>query len=276
MKYCVSRKNKYRWDAQEVVYPANMLNEVIIAATEHPNIDFIIQLDSFSNDKNPNCEQLAKQQGVYKNIIVSFKEIEDLSAYAKTNGAGRRMYKHPVSSWNLINLLHALGCESILITEPLIFKKDQLVKHIIEERGMKIRINPTFVRPGIMTEDKDDLEICHSWILPQFINLYEDFIDVFDLSDCGGEMRENTLFEIYANVGEYQQSMRHLFMNFNENIPAAFADESWVKKRLNCGQVCQISKSRCHYCYMQQEVYKAMNKVRDKKDDSYKSLELKI
>ena len=82
-----------------------------------------------------------------------------------------------------------------------------MIQYIQNERGIKIRINPTFVRPAIMANNKADEAICHNWILPQFTDLYEDWIDIFDLSDVGTEMRETKLFEIYQNVGEYQEPM---------------------------------------------------------------------
>ena len=264
MKYCVSRQNKHKWEANEIVYPANLLNTIIIDAVEHPNITFIARVDTLQNDKNPTLEQMTRVAEGTKNLIFSFCEIEDLEAYAKTPNAGRRMYNPPVSSWNMVNLLHSFGVEYIQIGEPFCFQKKNMIEYIKNERDIKLRINPTFVRPAIMANNKADKAICHNWILPQFTDLYEDWIDVFDLSDTGAEMRETKLFEIYQNVGEYQQPMQYLFMNFKTAFPAAFTDRAWIEKRLNCSQTCQVSSNRCHYCLAQQQVYEAMDRVKRK------------
>lgn len=121
MKYCVSWRNKHRWDADEVVYPANMANTIVIDAVEHPEITFIAKVDSLKNEKNPSLEQMARLQRDYNNIVFSFMDVEDLKAYADTPNSGRRMYHLPVSSWNMVNLLTSLGVEAIIIGEPFCF-----------------------------------------------------------------------------------------------------------------------------------------------------------
>ena len=262
MKYCVSWRNKHRWDADEVVYPINLANTIIIDAVEHPDITFIAKVDSLKNEKNPSAEQMLKIQKDYPNILFSFADIEDLKTYAEMPESGRKMYNLPVSSWNMVNLLQSFNVEYITLGEPFCFQKKNMIEYIQNERGIKLRINPTFVRPAIMTDNKNDEAICHSWILPQHTDLYEDFIDVFDLSDTGGEMRETTLFEVYAQYKEYNQQMKHLFFNYQDNLSAAFVNPEWVIKRLDCGQVCQMGKNRCHYCLAERDSFLALKNIK--------------
>ena len=82
----------------------------------------------------------------------------------------------------------------------------------------------------------------HFFILPQHANLYNDYIDVFELN-------KDILCDIYIYRKEYKDNLCYLINNFDLDLHPNVIDKHFIVARLNCGQKCVISPNHCHYCY---------------------------
>lgn len=203
-----------------------------------------------------------------KNLTLDFYQFEDLVAVSDDHKLDtfKCMYHYPIVNWHMAQvLMYYARVSDIVIGEPFIFERDKIIKNIKHVRpDIQIRYYPTVGQPALLNLIKESTGIEGGWILPQHVNMYDDFVDVLELMDENAT-RESTILKAYVR-GEYLYGLQHLVKNCSSIITCNFVDEGWVEKRLNCRQVCRENKNNCHYCFAQERAYETLL-ARDKQSN---------
>ena len=146
----------------------------------------------------------------------------------------RYMYHYPVNTFNMLYFMLRMPVSDITIGEPLTFNW-KFVKAQVDnqDRKINIRVNPAIGRPDLFNQiSPDDNGFNHFWILPQFISIYEGYIDVLDLY-CDQAVREEALVRVFKK-GIYNRELKYFLNNCDSEIRGFFIDQDFVKRRMNC------------------------------------------
>lgn len=238
------------------------MNEAIDYSKSHENMKIIIEVYDLHAEKMPSIERMRQLQEE-THFFYDFIEFSDFIDYASstepfseeiTDDEGnshteewrRIMYHYAATTWNLIKILKHYRTSDIIVGEPLVFQSQQL--HKLRRQGFTIRANPHICMNSSFIPTEENA-LLHFWVLPQHINLYDSFIDVFEL-DISNSKQEIELAKLYRS--DYPYALNLLFQNFQCGEPIYGTDisEEFVRRRLNCKQVCQSPLGGCHDCLM--------------------------
>lgn len=255
MKYCINGNTgiKYRKMCNEIRYFISEFNQAIQFARDYSDKKIIISIPTLNDVHCPNINKLYTIHKEIKNIYYEFQSLSDLIKYVKDNQLLKNinedrhyMFGQPVISWAMVMILRYYKVSDILIAEPLTFNMENIKKGIKDE-GISVRVNPALSKHNYALENTNDPSINHFWIIPEYVYLYEDYIDVLELSD-ESVSRQETLCRTYINYDTYGNNLKFLIKNFDIDIIPNVLDEKFFKRRLNCNQTCLISSQNCHYC----------------------------
>ena len=267
MKFCISSKiiSSNRNKAHEIKYSLSSFLQAIKYAEDNPNTKIIISISSLSD---PNCPPIDKLYMIHKelNVYYEFYNLNDLITYTKyyqdiDYNDKHCMFGHPVISWAMVLILKFYNVTDILIAEPLTFNMNDITEGIKKE-NIKIRIRPAMSK-HVLAKNTNDNGMCHFWVLPQFIHIYENYIDVIDLSFEQTPQREEALLKFFYE-GSYDNDLKYYLENFEESFFPHLLDDKFFQKRLNCRQTCMINKNRCHYCDTILNLSKQLKKIENK------------
>ena len=104
-------------------------------------------------------------------------------------------------------------------------------------RITKVRID------GLPREDG----VCGTWIRPEDIHLYEDYVAAMEFEDCK-PTKEQALFRIYTQQKEWPGDLGLLITNFNHLGLNRLILPEVGEKRLDCRHICQLG-GHCRICY---------------------------
>lgn len=267
MKLCTSyyQNDIYRKKVDQIRFSMHALNPALEYVMRNPEKEIIIEILDLNEQKdNKNvCPSLSKMKSLQQtyNIIYDFYSLDDLLAYAQNCHEDtdeeclhyKCMYHFPVATFNMARVLLAIGVSDMVIGEPLIFQRNDIINFI--KPHVTIRAYPHKGQPDLAY--KAGLSpIRHFFILPQHIDKY-DYIDVLDILD-DNIVRESALIDVYTKP-RYDFSLSFLLPYMTgHNITGAFIDELFVEKRMNCGQRCMRHPHACHYCDAQETMYETM------------------
>lgn len=270
MKYCISSSIGYAWrdKVDEVKFALSNLNQAIEYATEHKDKRIIVEVNTLS--RAPNVTKMYSIHTELPNIHYSFDKLNELISYVRNidNQEDRHwMFNQPVISWAMIMILRYYKVTDILIAEPLTFRMEDVYKGIKSE-GIAVRVVPSNSK-HLYAVDTNDNSMNHFWVLPQYINVYEKYIDVIDLSYELSDAREEVLCKLFINDKNYDNLLKYYLNNCEDDneLPARMLDDKFFIRRLNCGQTCLISPNNCHYCSTFVTLHKAL-KVANSKEES--------
>ena len=255
MKFCVTSNSALttRKIADEVKYTIHRLNDAIEFATTYPDKRIIVTIHSLAEDKVPAIDKLFNIHKEIPNLYYEFKILQDLIKYSKAYQEQIRedrhvMFGQSVISWAMVMILRYYMVSDILIAEPLTFNMPDVMKGIKNE-GIAVRVNPTLSKHILATENADDSCMNHFWVPPEYVHLYEAYVDTMELcQDADDSSREETLLRLYAVDKSYKSELRFLIKNFDISMRTAYLDNTFFTRRMNCGQRCLISKNNCHFC----------------------------
>lgn len=212
------------------------------------------------NTKPITSEILASILKDMPNLYVDFYSYPDMvrfmeeSSYEYNN---RCMYHYPIDGYNMLNMLLSYGVSDVTITEPLAFDIEKVSNFIrYDNPDCKIRIRPYIGREAWAPTNDD---MCHFWVLPQHLHLYDQYVDAIDIL-ANSVMREETLYEAYKK-GMYGLDMSAFIEHFDVDPPikAIWIDDAIATRRLNCRQICQSTKpNMCHICNLHHLLLKNM------------------
>lgn len=194
------------------------------------------------------------------NLYIDFYSYGDLAQFMEDSEEkynNRAMYHYPVDGYNMLNMLLAYNVSDITITEPLTFDIENVSHYIrYDNPDCKIRMRPYIGREAWAPTNDD---MCHFWVLPQHLHLYDSYVDVIDLL-ANSVLREEALYNAYKS-GMYGLDMNALIEHFDVDpvIKGGWIDNALALRRLNCRQICQSTKpKRCHICDIERLLAKYM------------------
>jgi hypothetical protein len=94
----------------------------------------------------------------------------------------------------------------------------------------------------------DDDGVCGTWIRPEDVEVYENYISVIEFEDCDNR-KEQALYRIYAEQHEWPGDVKMLISNVNAEGVNRMIPPSFAEKRIKCKQRCQSTGS-CHICHL--------------------------
>jgi hypothetical protein len=120
-------------------------------------------------------------------IIIETDSFEIMDACKLFNV--KYFYGVPVNNFYDFKALIDYGCCDIKIDAPLTHMLDRL-----ENFDITIRMSPNIAYYAFIPRENG---IVGGWVRPEDVELYEEYIDVFEFEDCDGK-KEKALYKIYA------------------------------------------------------------------------------
>lgn len=146
---------------------------------------------------------------------------------------------YPVQTFYELQGLKNLGVSFVKLGAPLFFEMDK-----VKQIGIPVRAIPNVAyADGLPREDG----VCGTWIRPEDVELYEDYITSYEFEDCD-KAKEQALFRIYGEKHAWSGELDYIITNINYKGTNRMIPQDFTQHRLNCGQRCQ-SGSSCKLCY---------------------------
>jgi hypothetical protein len=145
---------------------------------------------------------------------------------------------YPVSTYYDLRALKELGAAYVRLDAPLFFEMDEVKKF-----GIPVRAVPNIACLGEIPTKNG---IYGTWIRPDDVELYEDYIACLEFEDCDID-KEGALYRIYAEQKVWGGPLSMLISNLISDAENHLISQDGTKIRLNCGQKCQ-KQGRCHIC----------------------------
>lgn len=206
-----------------------------------------------------NIEKLCAMAVEYENLVYDCYDINDfISLIDKI--PHKCFYHFPVNTYNMLYFLLQYPITDICLGEPLTFDLIQVHDSIKQANtSVQIRAQAAVGRPELFNNIAAyDNGIQHFWILPQHLELFEPYLDVIDLMDNNPE-REKTLVELFIRKN-YTRELKYYLNNSESEMLADLITDEFVKRRIQCRQVCMHNhdSAKCHYCMVEEALYKRL------------------
>ena len=176
----------------------------------------------------------------YANKVDFILCIHNLNLAKECTDKGLRFYwAYPVFTWYELQGLLDLNPCYISLGAPLSFSLEKVKK----KTDIPLRICPNLGYESYMPRKNG---LYSTWVRPEDINVYEEYIDVCDF--MANELsKEATLLHVYKENKEWPGNLFLLFTNFNIHVDNRAIPEEIGKMRANCGQRC-METGACHFC----------------------------
>lgn len=186
-------------------------------------------------------------------------------------GSGIPFYVgYPITDMFTAYGLIKAGVTDICISGELLFKIEKVSERLREENKLiSLRLVPNVAyTDGLPHEDG----VLGSFVRPEDLELFEDYIDVVEFEDVREKKREQALYRIYFDEKQWLGKLSDLITNLdypgdNSIIPLHFGE-----KRLSCGQSC-LYKKNCRLCYYSldfanMEMYEKITRQKEEREES--------
>ena len=166
--------------------------------------------------------------------------IQDLKLVPTCQSYGIKYYwYYPVNTWYELSALVRLQPCYLLLNAPLTFELDKIQK----KTDIPLRMVPNLAFDAYIPRENG---IRGSWVRPEDIGVYEEWISVFEF--ITEEMaQERTLLHVYKDNGTWPGNLNLLFTNFNVNVDNRAIPDELGRVRATCGQRCMVNGT-CHFC----------------------------
>lgn len=240
------------------------MSNAVECALKYKNKRFVVHITNLNNadialDKMINL--LIETPNLYLEVY-DLQDLFNLNQQLKLKdyNTPKLFYHYPANTYNMIYYLKNLNVSDIILGEPIVFDLVEVRKVVPKDSGIILRALPAMGRPPMFNSivAVDD-GLCHFWAVPQSIELYENYIDLFDLADAD-ETREATLFAIFAR-GSYIHGLNSFCNNVDNQVSCDFFSEDDLKYRLTCKQRCM--KNQCHRCRIIADMYQRLKDFKD-------------
>ena len=206
--------------------------------------DFIEQLpDKTYIIEIPNDENLM----VNWELLKAFAEKVDLIIALRNiimaefcRGYDLRFYwAYPASTWFEVDSLIAMGVCYLYITAPLSMDLEQLHNKV----NVPLRMCPNIAYDAYIPRENG---ICGQWVRPEDVAKYDRYVAAFEF--LGVDLaREQTMFHVYAENGNWPGNLNLLIKNLDFDIDNRVIEDEVIEARMTCGQRC-MRNGRCHLC----------------------------
>lgn len=148
---------------------------------------------------------------------------------------------YPITDVFTLQGIINLGVTDVVIAGPLAFDLENVRK---TTPGVQLRLVPNVAFNDGLPRDG----VIGSWVRPQDIDIYAEYIDVFEFEDVQNKTREQALYRIYFDEKEWMGEMRDLITNFDYDGNCGYLSKFLTDVRIGCKMNC-LSGSRCRLCY---------------------------
>lgn len=238
MKYCLSSRQKYEYlkkaDSIKVAFRDRYITPELFE--KYPDAEIVIIIHREKDEKFKWDE--IRQWNILSRgkLVLCLQSLTDAEECKKLNVPF--YWGYPVSTYYDLRALKELGVAYVRLDAPLFFEMDE-----VKRFGVPVRAVPNVACLGEIPTKNG---IYGTWIRPDDVELYEDYIACLEFEDCDID-KEGALYRIYAEQKVWGGPLSMLVSNLISTAENHLISQDGTKVRLNCGQKCQ-KRGRCHIC----------------------------
>lgn len=238
MHYCLSAQvgNEYIKKADEIRLRYKELDKMLDLYEINPELSIILTIKD-QEKSEVNWEEIERYNKMWKDkVIVETDSFAVMDACKLFNI--KYFYGIPVNNFYDFQALIDCGCCDIKIDAPLTHMLDRLINF-----DVTIRMSPNIAYYAFIPRENG---IIGGWVRPEDVELYEDYVDVFEFEDCDVK-KEKALFRVYAEQKNWPGDLNSLITNLSYNATNRMILPDFGKVRMFCGQKCTMGIN-CTVC----------------------------
>lgn len=238
MKYCLSSRQsaEYLKKADEIKVKYRDRDIIYDFSQKYPTATIILEmpLDGIEVNWTEITNYMRVTEG---RLILCLANLNDIPQCQTLNI--KYYYGFPIGTFYELNALKNLGVCYVRLAPPAFFKMDKVKELKVAVRGV-----PNIAYDAYMPQPNG---IFGSWIRPEDLDLYENYIDIIEFEDCD-LAKERALYRIYKEDKAWPGELNMLISNFNyPGLNRLIPPTILTQRRLICGQKCQEG-SACRLC----------------------------
>lgn len=236
MKYCISGRHPLSLlkKVEEIKMEYRDREKILDYVEQIPEKTIILHIPKDTTDLNWNLYKM------YSEKINFILEIEDLALVEECKENGIKFYWHyPITSFYELNGIIKLEPSYLFLGAPLCFSLSKVQKLT----NIPIRLCANVSYSEYIPRENG---ICGHWIRPEGISAYERYVAVLEF-EAEELQREQILYHVYHDNGEWPGNLNLLLKNFNFNVDNRALPKEIDEFRANCGQRC-MENGTCHFC----------------------------
>lgn len=243
MKVCLNShcSPEYLEKADEIKISYKDRNKIIDYVEKYPKATIILSLRDASEDIETTWEEINRYQTLCKGkFLFAATTIQQIH---ECNLREIKFYlDRPVSTYEELYWLKKYKAEYILIEAPLFFDLKNVSYICNTFCSLRIAPNVAYYANDVPRSNG----IYGSWIRPEDIDLYSDYIDTIEFEDCDVR-KEEALYRVYMETKKWPMDLNKLITNLGTPINNFYIPDTFGLVRLTCGQTC-VSGGACHLC----------------------------
>lgn len=246
MHYCVnySRSFRHLHEVDEIILnyagSERLMTFVPELVGENKNQRIILNiLDIGDNEITSIIPFINKLQVDGYNLAVIIRETEHIQEFKNANIPF--FFIKGASNLETAVIQCEMGVSDIYIVEELGFRMKDL-QYLKEHYGVQIRVYPNIAQSA---KNLYIPEMCRFFIRPEDTEIYEPYVDVFEILGGEDNSRLSVIYEIYYNR-QWLGGLETLILDFKTPVINTGMNPHFAENRLNCGKKCLIEK--CNLC----------------------------
>ena len=238
MKYCLHSRlsNEYLLKANEIKVQYRDKNTVFDLIDKYPKAMIILE-ESLAGE-GFNWAELIKYNKMAPGRFMLC--LADIGTAEQAKKAEIPFYMgYPAKSFYEMEGLKNLGVSYIRIDAPIFFSMNK-----VKGFNIPIRVAVNLAYSDMLPREDG---ICGLWVRPEDAWMYEEYVDVFEFTQCEIS-KEEALYRIYAEQKEWPGELQLIVTNLDYPGLNRMILPEVTDRRLNCGQRC-IQGAACRLCY---------------------------
>ncbi len=241
MKVCLNShcSPEYLEKTDEIKISYKDRNKIIDYIEKYPKATIILSLRDAPEETETTWEEIKRYQTLCKGkflfAAVNANQVKECSFQLINFYLDR-----PIKTFEEVYWLKAFNSKYILVDSPLFYRLADLK----DLGGIPLRIAPNVAYYANDVPRSNG--IYGSWIRPEDIELYSDYIDTIEFEDCDVR-KEEALYRVYMETKKWPMDLNKLITNLDTSINNFYIPDTFGLMRLTCGQTC-MSGGACHWC----------------------------
>lgn len=235
--YC-NQQEKYLKQADEIRISYEYIDNLVDIIEKYPDKNYVLEINSITSYEFAEHHSTVKMANkLAKGNLICSIGYKDIALFLKENDIQFFFY-FPITDFYELNAAINLGISYVIPGPELFFSMDYLKCHDVKVR----------VCPNVAYNDGFEREhgLHGTWILPQQIPMYKDYIDTIYFEDCD-PAKERGLFRVYKDY-KWVGDIKDIISNFNVDGNNYLFSEETLTPRLNCRHKCEKIPGLCHIC----------------------------
>lgn len=237
MKYCVSINLTYNYlsKADEIKLFYKDINGITKYSETYPQASFILLVNP---EDEVNWEELKRINIITKGkLYISVMSMNHFEK-AKENGI-KAFFDQEINTFYQLEALIKCGVAYIRLGAPLFFQLDKVRKMT----DIPIRAVANVAYRDFLKRDNG---IFGTWIRPEDVEAYDDYITTIEFENCTIE-KEEALFRIYSEEAKWPGQLDMIIDKLNFSCENRMISSEFSRARLTCRQRCKET-GMCSIC----------------------------